>query len=436
MKFINRLKILFLFAIILIITSCGGNKHKGYTKQDNSFYSKFHIKTDGEKAIPGDIITLDIRYGSKDSVIFDSEIMNTPFRRELIAPEFAGDIYDCIQMMSLGDSASFIIKADSFYLKTARMEEIPLFFKDKNDLYVDLYLKEVLTREEAVKQVQDQISEFKEAEQKTINEYLTSKNASLDNEGIYFEETRKGSRVKPKDGQMIRVHYELEILGGAVFFSTKTNRETVDFEFNSVFETNGFQIALRRMSKGSKAEFMVPSNLAFGEEGSRGQILPYSPLLYKLEVIDVLDKEAYESKKQEKLLTRSKDELKKITKYLKDNNLSNTPSTESGLFYIETLKGNGPRVKSGDKVKVHYTLYLLNGKKLDSSVDKGIPYDVTVDQTSVIKGWHEALKLMNVGSKADVLIPSVLAYGDRQRSEDILPFTPLLFKLELIEIVE
>ena len=69
-------------------------------------------------------------------------------------------------------------------------------------------------------------------------------------------------------------------------------------------------------------------------------------------------------------------------------------------------------------------------------IDRGEQYDVTVDQTSVIKGWHVALKLMSVGSKADVLIPSVLAYGDRKRSEDIGPYTPLLFELELVEIIE
>lgn len=436
MKLMNGLKIGFFVMIVFMIASCG-SKHKGYTKHKSGIYSKFHVKTDGRISGPGDIITLDVRYGTKDSVIFDSKIAQTPFKKELTESEFTGDIYECINMMALGDSASFIIRADSFYLITARTPEVPKLFENENDFYIDLYLKEIMSREEAKEQVQNELDQFKKDDLLNIKTYLKSKGARFDNEGIYFEEIKKGSRVNPKEGQMVMIHYDLSLLDGTLIYSSRTNKKTVDFEFNSQFETDGFKIGLARMSKGGVAEFMVPSHLAFAEKGNpQARIKPYSALVYNVEIVDIVDKQVYEDKKKNEFAAREGEEIKQIAKYLEDNKLPKEPTTESGLYYIEISKGEGPKVKSGDKIKVHYTLYLLDGKMVDSSVEKGVPYELIIDQTSVIKGWHEGLKLMNVGSKAKILIPSSMGYGDRKRSEDILPYTPLLFKLEVLEIIE
>lgn len=439
MKLLNSLKIGLLFIIVVFIISCN-SKHSGYKKHESGIYFKFHINTDGREAVSGDIITLDVRYGTKDSILFDSKSTNTPFKREFSEPEFKGDIYECIQMMKLGDSASFIIKADSFYLKTAKMQAVPTIMNNDNDLYVDLYMIDIMTREETMEQEKYKLDSLKEKEQLLITKYLKQKKATLNKDGIYFKTLKKGSGLKPKDGQMLITHYDLNILEGKLIYSSKTSNTTVDFAFNSQFETEGFKVALRNMSKGEIAEFLIPSNLAFGEKGMRDKIAPYCAIIYHLEIIDILSKEDYknikENEKEKENISLKSEEIKKIEKYLTDNNLSNNPTTESGLYYMESKKGKGPRIKSGDKIKVHYSLYLLDGKLVDSSVERGIPLDIEVDKTSVIQGWHEGLKLMNVGSKAKLLIPSSLGYGDRKRSEDILPYTPLLFELEVLEIIK
>ena len=108
--------------------------------------------------------------------------------------------------------------------------------------------------------------------------------------------------------------------------------------------------------------------------------------------------------------------------------------TESGLQYKVLTEGDGPLPAATDQVKVHYTGTFINGEKFDSSVDRGEPATFGVDQ--VIPGWTEALKLMKVGSKWQLAIPSDLAYGPQGRGTEMPPNSVLLFDVELIEIVK
>ncbi|MFS4492811.1 FKBP-type peptidyl-prolyl cis-trans isomerase [Maribacter sp. 2308TA10-17] len=108
-------------------------------------------------------------------------------------------------------------------------------------------------------------------------------------------------------------------------------------------------------------------------------------------------------------------------------------TTESGLQYEVLTKGDGaiPNVK--DKVKVHYTGMLINGKVFDSSVERGEPNVFGV--TQVIKGWQEALQLMPVGSKWKVFIPQDIAYGQRGAGGGMIPpYAALIFEMELLAI--
>ncbi len=107
-------------------------------------------------------------------------------------------------------------------------------------------------------------------------------------------------------------------------------------------------------------------------------------------------------------------------------------TTKSGLQYIVVKKGKGPRVKKTDKVKVHYRGTTIDGKEFDSSYKRGTP--TTFPVTGVIKGWTEALLLMNAGSKYKVFVPSELAYGERGAGAKIGPNSTLIFDVNLISI--
>ena len=108
-------------------------------------------------------------------------------------------------------------------------------------------------------------------------------------------------------------------------------------------------------------------------------------------------------------------------------------TTKSGLKYIEVKVGKGVAAKSGDKVFVHYTGYLTNGTKFDSSIGKS-PLDFVIDNSNIIPGWQEGLKGMKVGGKRKLTIPPALAYGKSGFPPVIPPDATIIFDVELMSI--
>ncbi len=110
--------------------------------------------------------------------------------------------------------------------------------------------------------------------------------------------------------------------------------------------------------------------------------------------------------------------------------------TDSGLEYQDLVVGGGETADSGDTVAVHYTGWLTDGTKFDSSLDRGSPFTFTIDRGSVIQGWHEGIRGMKVGGKRRLIIPSELAYGDSGYAGVIPPKATLIFDVELMEMVK
>lgn len=132
---------------------------------------------------------------------------------------------------------------------------------------------------------------------------------------------------------------------------------------------------------------------------------------------------------------KADENLKKGQEFLAENaKKEGVITTESGLQYKVLVQGDGPKPKATDKVKVHYRGTLINGKEFDSSYKRGQPAEFPV--RGVIKGWTEALQLMNVGSKYELYIPADLAYGQRGSGPDIGPNETLIFEVELLDIVK
>ncbi len=120
-----------------------------------------------------------------------------------------------------------------------------------------------------------------------------------------------------------------------------------------------------------------------------------------------------------------------------ENNKKNTQVqvTASGLQYEILREGLGPKPGPTDRVKVHYHGTTPNGEVFDSSVDRGQPAEFGLNQ--VIKGWTEGLQLMNGGAKYKFFIPQELAYGANPQPGSIIePYMPLVFEVELLEILD
>ena len=109
-------------------------------------------------------------------------------------------------------------------------------------------------------------------------------------------------------------------------------------------------------------------------------------------------------------------------------------TTPSGLKYVDQVVGTGEAAVAGKNVSVHYTGKLLNGKKFDSSVDRGQPFSFPLGAGRVIKGWDEGVQGMKVGGKRKLMIPSDLGYGSRGAGGVIPPNATLIFDVELLGI--
>jgi FKBP-type peptidyl-prolyl cis-trans isomerase FkpA len=108
--------------------------------------------------------------------------------------------------------------------------------------------------------------------------------------------------------------------------------------------------------------------------------------------------------------------------------------TDSGLQYWDIRVGNGDTAKERSHVRVHYTGWLTDGKKFDSSVDAGKPFDFTIGNREVIKGWEEGVAGMRVNGKRQLRIPPALGYGAEGYPGAIPPNATLIFDVELLKV--
>src|SRR6516164_9270787 len=145
--------------------------------------------------------------------------------------------------------------------------------------------------------------------------------------------------------------------------------------------------------------------------------------------------------KQQEAMAKKQDEMKVVAdknkadgkKFLDDNaKKAGVKSTPSGLQYKVIKEGKGDKPKDSDVVETNYRGTTIDGKEFDNSAKHGSSFSFPVN--GVIKGWTEALKLMPVGSKWELYIPSDLAYGDEGYGDDIPPGSTLVFEVELLDI--
>jgi peptidylprolyl isomerase len=113
--------------------------------------------------------------------------------------------------------------------------------------------------------------------------------------------------------------------------------------------------------------------------------------------------------------------------------LTQMTKTPEGLYYQDLQEGAGSGAVDGDDLVVHYTVWLHDGTKIDSSLDFGQPFDFTLGIGEVIPGWDIGLQGLKQGGQRKLVIPSNLAYGSRG-SGPIPPYATLVFDVELVEL--
>jgi FKBP-type peptidyl-prolyl cis-trans isomerase FklB len=179
--------------------------------------------------------------------------------------------------------------------------------------------------------------------------------------------------------------------------------------------------------KKQNLELNTDALLAGGKDALSGK----QPLLSESEVKETMT--ALTKQLEEKQKAAAEQNVKDGEKFLAENKTKEGVKTmASGLQYKVIKEGTGPKPKATDSVVAHYRGTLINGTEFDSSYKRGQP--ATFPLSGVIKGWTEGLQLMKVGSKYQLFVPSILAYGDRAMGPDIAPNSTLIFEVELVGI--
>ncbi len=434
--------VLFLSIIALFATACNESKHPGFTqdKTNGLYYKIYNQSGDTTQARVGDVMYIYMAYRTMGDSVFGPAPAE-PYQVPMIEHTYSGDIFDALKLIGIGDSATFIFNADSFFVKTVGAARPP-FLDSAAEFYLDVKMEDIKNSDQIAAEKQEEISKLLEKEAVVLNKYISENNVTVapDELGLYIINTKKGSGKSIEVGEFVEANIVATALTGNKFIDTYTEGKPYTLEVGTGQLGLGFERALLTMKKGSKLTLIAPSSQAFGERGIQGYIPPYSPIVYDVEILKIISademKAKQEKQKKEAELTAAKqkdEEQSKIDAYIKANGITATP-TASGLIYIEEVAGNGNKPVAGDKVKVHYTGYLLNGKKFDSSVDRGQPFEFVVGQGQVIPGWDEAFTMISEGGKAKIILPSAIAYGARGAGADITPYSPLVFEVELLEI--
>jgi peptidylprolyl isomerase len=245
--------------------------------------------------------------------------------------------------------------------------------------------------------------------------------------GLKYSDVKVGTGAEAKNGDLIEVQFKgwivkdsSDLFGDWSVDSTKkadliadsyAMNQPMKFVLGTESFIKGSEEGIVGMKAGGQRTIVVPSNLAYGPQGM-GPIPPNSSIKVLIELVST--KEAVVAKMWDV-----------------DSTLFKT--TASGLKYAVIQEGEGELVGKEKQATVHYSGFLLDGTKFDSSVERDEPFTFVAGVGQVIPGWDEGVQLMKKGSKARLIVPSNLAYGDRDLGK-IPPNSTLIFDVEVLDV--
>jgi FKBP-type peptidyl-prolyl cis-trans isomerase len=269
--------------------------------------------------------------------------------------------------------------------------------------------------------------DYSAVDQETITKYLTTNSittAQKQPSGLQFIPVRTNANApKVAAGSSVAVLYTGHLLdaAGTVFDgSSRHSNPLLTFVAGAGQLIKGFDEGVLMMHVGDKAEFLIPSALGYGTAEKTG-IPANSVLRFEVEVVDV---------------PTFDDNL--ITSYLATKNITTAQKQASGMYFLPvTTNASAVRPAIGNTVTVLYTGHIFDatGTVFDaSSLHGNTPLSFTFGRGQLITGFEEGIALMHKGDKAELLLPSALAYGTQGSSGSIGPNTALRFEIEVVDI--
>ena len=431
----SKLSLFICIFLTSFFLSCNNNEYK---RTENGALMKFYtINPNNEKPQIGDLVVVDVTQKVADSVLFSSEMMGEPFEILVEEPTFMGDIMCALMNMHINDHASLVFPIDSMFVGIG--EEMPLYIEAGTLTEMDIVLKEIVKKDVWEEEIRQETILRKNNEQALLSSYYNDSNNIITEDSLIIVSINKGKGRSAKAGDIMKVYFTFQTMEGDTLLDF-TSGKPYELVFGDMALGQGFYEGLSLVTKCGEAEFVIPSSLAWGCEGFQGVILPYTSFRFSLKVVDIMTSDEYEAEQKELLdkenaesERRLKEEPNRIAKYIKDNNVNVLPK-ESGLYYIETLAGNGEYAKNGDMVAVHYSIYNIDNQLIESSYDYNQPIPFVFGENQMIPGIEEAVSYMKVGGKARIIVPSQLGFGDIKIDDNLPANSTLIIDLEFVDL--
>ena len=425
---------LFLLIICVAFVSCEKSGFKGFKKTKNGAYMQFYeVNSNGEKPEIGDYVVFSFRQSIGDSIIGE----NMSETMELTESYFVGDMMAGLLNMHIGDSATVAFLIDSVCIKMLDMDEVPDYLTSGQTFYIDMRLKDIIPHEEVEAQRMEELMLRKQYDEDNLAMYYSNEENKITENGLIILSVN-GKGRGAKDGEVLKINFNLVTLEGDTLLDFSEG-DPVAVRCGDMDLGEGFAEAMRYVPEGGEAHFVIPSSLAFDSVGLENTVLPYTSFLLNVKNTSILTQEEYKDE-QKRLheaeeaenMKRLAEEPARIEKFVKEHQVTVAPS-ETGVYYLEIERGTGEVVNDGDMVAIHYNMYNIDDKLIETSYDSE-PLTFVFGMGNMVPGIEEALGKMRVGGKATIIVPSPMGFGDVAIDKELPANSTVIFDLELIDV--
>lgn len=293
-----KLKKVCISALAVMAIACN---NKDYKTTDSGLKYKIHTPNQGKKAKEGDFMTLQVQYAKvgetpeKDSVFFDTRKMTRPIKVPLMKPSYKGSFEEGLAMLTPGDSATFIVSADSVFTKVFGAPSLPPFIKKGSEMKIVVKVMDIESQQEVEAEFKQDQEKRRAKEETELKSYLEANKitAAPTASGMYMIVKNPGTGAAIDSGKTVTVNYTGKFLNGQVFDASAHHNAPFEFKVGSGMVIPAWDEAISKLKVGGKATLVVPSKLAYGPRGIPDQqsgkyiIEPFTPLVFDVEVVSV-----------------------------------------------------------------------------------------------------------------------------------------------------
>ncbi len=421
-------------AALMLFTACN-EKYPGYKGTRSGLYYKFHDQhPSAQQPKLTDFMKVDMTCYLNDSLYYDWQGTQHEVYTQLQEPIFKGDLQEAYAMMHVGDSASFYVKADSVAALYYEQDPIAVGLKPEDYFRYEVKLLEVKSEEEFKADIEKMKATMMANSRKALEEYIAANGIIVapEESGVYIIPLEKGRGQCPQKGDKVEVDFAAFLLNGQSVGSTFDSPDKLSFVLGEGYTIQGWEEIVAKMHLGERVKAIIPFDLAYGEH-SVGAIPAYSNLVYDIKLLNIIPAAVLQAEKEKAKLALKAENEAAFYKYLKDNDISDY--TPSRVFLKKTVNTEGIQPQMGQKVRIKYKAFYLDGTPLGDSDQLGDYYEMVVGEGKVLKGLEEGVSVMRVGEKARFVIPYTLAYGEEEYN-NIPPYSNLVFDVELLEVLD